>query len=57
MKNAMKIILTVALCAALAAGTAFLTYRQTMHSLHIEIAGKTAYVTVWNQTDEYIIGE
>ena len=53
MKNAMKIILTVALCA----GTAFLTYRQTMRSLHIEIVGKTAYVTVWGQTDEYIIGE
>lgn len=57
MKNAMKIILTVALCAALSAGTAFLTYRQTMRSMHIEIVDKTAYVTVWNQTDEYIIGE
>lgn len=57
MKNAMKIILTVALCAALAAGTAFLTYRQTMRSIHIEIVGNTAYVTVWGQTDEYTIGE
>lgn len=57
MKNAMKIILTVALCAALAAGTAFLTYRQTMRSMRIEIVGNTAYVTVWGQTDEYIIGE
>lgn len=57
MKNAMKIVLTVALCVALAAGTAFLTYRQTMRSMHIGIVGKTAYVTVWGQTDEYIIGE
>lgn len=57
MKDAMEIILTVALCAALAAGTAFMTYRQTMRSMHIEIVGKTAYVTVWDQTDEYIIGE
>ena len=57
MKPILKILLTVTLVAATVFATAYLTYRTTMQNIQVEVARDTVYLTVFGQTDEYVIGE
>ena len=43
--------------ATIALVTAYLTYRATMQNIQVEVARDTIYLTVFGQTDEYVIGE
>ena len=57
MKPILKTLATVALVAATVLATAYLTYRTTMQNIQVEVARDTVYLTVFGQTDEYVIGE
>lgn len=57
MKPILKILATIALVAATVLATAYLTYRTTMQNIQVEVARDTVYLTVFGQTDEYVIGE
>jgi hypothetical protein len=56
--STMKPILkTLAIVTATVLATAYLTYRTTMQNIQVEVARDTVYLTVFGQTDEYVIGE
>lgn len=57
MKPILKILATLTLVTATVLATAYLTYRTTMQNIQVEIACDTVYLTVFGQTDEYVIGE
>ncbi len=57
MKPILKILATITLVAATVLATAYLTYRTTMQNIQVEVARDTVYLTVFGQTDEYVIGE
>jgi hypothetical protein len=57
MKPILKILATITLVTATVLATAYLTYRTTMQNIQVEIARDTVYLTVFGQTDEYVIGE
>lgn len=57
MKPILKILLTLTLVTATVLATAYLTYRTTMQNIQVEVARDTVYLTVFGQTDEYVIGE
>lgn len=57
MKPILKTIATIALVATTVLATAYLTYRTTMQNIQVEVARDTVYLTVFGQTDEYVIGE
>jgi hypothetical protein len=57
MKPILKILLTITLVTATVLATAYLTYRTTMQNIQVEVARDTVYLTVFGQTDEYVIGE
>lgn len=57
MKPILKILATITLVAATVLATACLTYRTTMQNIQVEVARDTVYLTVFGQTDEYVIGE
>lgn len=56
-KTIIRIALTLALVTATVLATAYLTYRTTMQNIQVEVARDTVYLTVFGQTDEYVIGE
>lgn len=56
-KTIIRIALTIALVTATVLVTAYLTYRTTMQNIQVEVARDTVYLTVFGQTDEYVIGE
>ena len=56
-KTIIRIALTVAIVIATVLATAYLTYRTTMQNIQVEVARDTVYLTVFGQTDEYVIGE
>ena len=59
MKPILKTLATVALVTATVLATAYLTYRTTMQNIQPEYsaATNTLTLTVFGQTDEYVIGE
>lgn len=57
MKPILKILATVVIVTATVLSTAYLTYRTTMQNIQVEVARDTVYLTVFGQTDEYVIGE
>lgn len=57
MKPILKILATLTLVTATVLATAYLTYRTTMQNIQVEVARDTVYLTVFDQTDEYVIGE
>lgn len=57
MKPILKIIATLAIVTATVLATAYFTYRTTMQNIQVEVARDTVYLTVFGQTDEYVIGE
>lgn len=57
MKPILKILATITIVAATVLATAYLTYRTTMQNIQVEVARDTVYLTVFGQTDEYVIGE
>lgn len=57
MKTILKILATITIVAATVLATAYLTYRTTMQNIQVEVARDTVYLTVFGQTDEYVIGE
>lgn len=57
MKPILKILATLTLVTATVLATAHLTYRTTMQNIQVEVARDTVYLTVFGQTDEYVIGE
>ena len=57
MKPILKILATITLVTATVLATAYLTYRTTMQNIQVEVACDTVYLTVFGQTDEYVIGE
>ena len=57
MKPILKILATLTLVTATVLPTAYLTYRTTMQNIQVEVARDTVYLTVFGQTDEYVIGE
>lgn len=57
MKPILKTIATLTLVTATVLATAYLTYRTTMQNIQVEVARDTVYLTVFGQTDEYVIGE
>lgn len=57
MKPILKILATIPLVTATVLATAYLTYRTTMQNIQVEVARDTVYLTVFGQTDEYVIGE
>lgn len=57
MKPILKTLATLTLVTATVLATAYLTYRTTMQNIQVEIARDTVYLTVFGQTDEYVIGE
>jgi hypothetical protein len=57
MKPILKILATLTLVTATVLATAYLTYRTTMQNIQVEVARDTVYLTVFGQTDEYVIGE
>lgn len=57
MKPILKILATITLVTATVLATAYLTYRTTMQNIQVEVASDTVYLTVFGQTDEYMIGE
>lgn len=56
-KTIIRIALTLTLVTATVLATAYLTYRTTMQNIQVEVARDTVYLTVFGQTDEYVIGE
>lgn len=56
-KTIIRIALTITLVTATVLATAYLTYRTTMQNIQVEVARDTVYLTVFGQTDEYVIGE
>lgn len=56
-KTIVRIVLTITLVTATVLATAYLTYRATMQNIQVEVARDTVYLTVFGQTDEYVIGE
>jgi hypothetical protein len=56
-KTIIRIALTLTLVTATVLATAYLTYRTTMQNIQVEFARDTVYLTVFGQTDEYVIGE
>lgn len=56
-KTIVRTIATIALVTATVLATAYLTYRTTMQNIQVEVARDTVYLTVFGQTDEYVIGE
>lgn len=56
-KTIVRIALTLTLVTATVLATAYLTYRTTMQNIQVEVARDTVYLTVFGQTDEYVIGE
>lgn len=58
-KTIIRTIATIALVTATVLATAYLTYRATMENIQPEYsaATNTLTLTVWGQTDEYVIGE
>lgn len=57
MKPILKILATITLVTATVLATAYFTYRTTMQNIQVEVARDTVYLTVFGQTDEYVIGE
>lgn len=57
MKPILKTLLTLTIVTATVLATAYLTYRTTMQNIQVEVARDTVYLTVFGQTDEYVIGE
>lgn len=59
MKPILKILATLTLVTATVLATAYLTYRTTMQNIQPEYsaATNTLTLTVFGQTDEYVIGE
>lgn len=57
MKPILKILATITLVTATVLATSYLTYRTTMQNIQVEVARDTVYLTVFGQTDEYVIGE
>lgn len=57
MKPILKILATITLVTATVLATAYLTYRTTMQNIQVEVARDTVYLTVFGQTDVYVIGE
>lgn len=57
MKPILKILATLAIVTATVLATAYFTYRTTMQNIQVEVARDTVYLTVFGQTDEYVIGE
>lgn len=57
MKPILKILATITLVTATVLATAYLTYRATMQNIQVKVARDTVYLTVFGQTDEYVIGE
>jgi hypothetical protein len=56
-KTIIRTIATLTLVTATVLATAYLTYRATMQNIQVEVARDTVYLTVFGQTDEYVIGE
>lgn len=56
-KTIIRIALTLAIVTATVLATAYFTYRTTMQNIQVEVARDTVYLTVFGQTDEYVIGE
>ena len=56
-KTIIRTIATITLVTATVLATAYLTYRTTMQNIQVEVARDTVYLTVFGQTDEYVIGE
>ena len=56
-KTIVRIAMTLTLVTATVLATAYLTYRTTMQNIQVEVARDTVYLTVFGQTDEYVIGE
>lgn len=58
-KTIIRIALTVVIVTATVIATAYLTYRATMQNIQPEYiaATNTLTLTVFGQTDEYVIGE
>lgn len=54
MKN-MKAVSILLIAAIIVFFTAHITYRTTMRNIEIDIDGRYAYLTVYGQTDRYII--
>ena len=52
-----RTLATLTLVTATVLDTAYLTYRTTMQNIQVEVARDTVYLTVFGQTDEYVIGE
>lgn len=56
MKTFLKTIATITIVTATVLATAYFTYRTTMQNIQVEVARDTVYLTVFGQTDEYVIG-
>lgn len=56
-KTIIRTIATLTLVTVTVLATAYLTYRTTMQNIQVEVARDTVYLTVFDQTDEYVIGE
>lgn len=56
-KTIIRTVATITIVAATVLATAYLTYRTTMQNIQVEVARDTVYLTVFGQTDEYVIGE
>ena len=56
-KTIIRTIATLTLVTATVLATAYLTYRATMQNIQVEVTRDTVYLTVFGQTDEYVIGE
>lgn len=56
-RTIIRIALTLTLVAATVLATAYITYRTIMQNIQVEVARDTVYLTVFGQTDEYVIGE
>nr|DAQ27341.1 MAG TPA: hypothetical protein [Caudoviricetes sp.] len=53
-KTIIRTIATITIDTATVLAT---TYRTTMQNIQVEVARDTVYLTVFGQTDEYVIGE
>lgn len=56
-KTIIRTLATLTLVTATVLATAYITYRTTMQNIQVEVARDTIYLTVFGQTDEYVIGE
>lgn len=50
-----KVVFVLLLTALVLFFTAHVTYRTTMRNISVEIDGRYAYLTVYGQTDRYMI--